>query len=97
MAKTARYTEEDVLEELGGFDLLVIDEVGASRGSDWEVQLLHEVIDRRYQAVRPTIVVSNLTTTDLKDYIGERALDRLRQGGGDLVGFTWASVRRATP
>lgn len=97
MGKTARYTEEDVLEELGGLDLLVIDEVGASRGSDWEVQLLHEVIDRRYQAVRPTIVVSNLITSDLKDYIGERAMDRLRQGGGDLIGFTWASVRRATP
>lgn len=97
MSRAPKFTEEDVLEELGGFDLLVIDEVGASRGSDWEVQLLHEVIDRRYQAVRPTIVVSNLITSDLKDYIGERAMDRLRQGGGDLIGFTWASVRRATP
>lgn len=97
MAKGAQHTEDDVLAELAGFDLLVIDEVGASRGSDWEVALLHEAIDKRYQAVRPTIVVSNLDRQGLQDYIGTRAMDRLRQGGGELIGFTWDSERRAAP
>lgn len=94
MARTATFTEENALAELASFDLLVVDEVGASKGSDWEVALLHEVIDRRYQAIRPTIVISNLDRQGLQEYIGARALDRLRQGGGDLIGFTWNSERR---
>ncbi len=93
MAKGATYTERDVIDELAGADLLIIDEIGAQRGSDYEVGLLHEIIDRRYQLVVPTVVVSNLLVDDLKAYIGERALDRLRQGGGKAVGFTWESAR----
>lgn len=93
MAKGATYTERDVVDELAAADLLVIDEVGAQRGSEYELGLIHEVIDRRYQFVYPTVVVSNLLVDALKDYIGERAIDRLRQGGGKAVGFTWPSAR----
>ncbi|HCK4881557.1 TPA: ATP-binding protein, partial [Pseudomonas aeruginosa] len=90
MARNAQYTERDVLAELVGFDLLVIDEVGAQGGTEYERGLLHEVIDQRYQQVVPTILISNLPADDslampgaptLRDFIGERALDRLRQGG----------------
>ncbi|MNF71161.1 DNA replication protein DnaC [compost metagenome] len=94
MRKGAQYTDRDVIEELADFDLLVIDEVGAQTGTEFERGLLHEVIDRRYQMVRPTVLVSNLTIEQLAAFIGERALDRLRQGGGVQVGFTWGSVRR---
>ncbi len=93
MTKGAVYDERDVISELAGADLLVIDEIGAQRGSEYEIGLLHEVIDKRYQLVLPTVIISNLLVDDLKGYIGERALDRLRQGGGKAVGFTWASAR----
>lgn len=94
MRKGAQYTDRDVIEELADFDLLVIDDVGAQAGTEYERSLMHEVIDRRYQMVRPTVLVSNLTLEQLTAFIGERALDRLRQGGGIQVGFTWGSVRR---
>ena len=93
MAKGATYDERDVINELAGADLLIIDEIGAQRGTDYEVGILHEVIDKRYQLVLPTVIISNLLVDDLKSYIGERALDRLRQGGGKAVGFTWESAR----
>ena len=89
------YTDRDVVLHLGGLDLLVIDEVGCQKGSDYELGLLHAIIDRRYQAVLPTVLISNLSTENLKAYIGDRALDRLRQNGGMAVGFTWASMRSA--
>lgn len=101
MAKNAQYTERDVIEELAGFDLLVIDEVGAQSGTEYERGLLHEVIDQRYQQVLPTVLISNLPADaaapvdgqlTLQDFIGERALDRLRQGGR-AVRFTWGSAR----
>ena len=93
MVRGADYTERDVIAELAGLDLLVIDEIGAQKGSDYELGLLHEVVDRRYQLVRPTVVVSNLPASTLGQFIGDRALDRLRQNGGQAVGFSWSSMR----
>lgn len=104
MARDSGYTEGDVIDELSGFDLLVIDEVGAQAGTAYELGVLHEVIDKRYQLLKPTVLVSNLPakpTTDvdgkplpsLEQYIGARALDRLRENGALLAGFTWGSAR----
>lgn len=93
MVPESGYTDRDVVVHLGGLDLLVIDEVGCQKGSDYELGLLHAIIDRRYQAVLPTVLISNLGVDGLRSYIGDRALDRLRQNGGMAVGFTWASMR----
>ncbi len=95
MAPGSGYTDREVAVHLGGLDLLVIDEIGAQKGSEYELGLLHSIIDRRYQAVLPTVVISNLSADGLKSYIGDRALDRLRQNGGQQVGFTWESKRAA--
>lgn len=93
MDRSVTYTDRDLLDELAGFDLVVIDEVGAQAGTAYELGLLHEVIDRRYQLILPTVLVSNLPAEDLSRYIGDRALDRMRQNGGQAVGFTWSSMR----
>ncbi|MHC8348685.1 ATP-binding protein [Pseudomonas sp. RT4P38] len=94
MDRSAGYSERDVIAELADFDLLVIDEVGAQAGTAYELAMLHEVFDRRYQLVRPTVVVSNMDARGLGQYIGERALDRLRENKALLAGFTWESDRR---
>lgn len=93
MVPGSGYTDRDVTVHLGSLDLLVIDEVGCQKGSEYELGLLHSIIDRRYQAVLPTVVISNLSAEGLKAYIGERAIDRLRQNGGQRIGFTWSSMR----
>ncbi|MGO3542320.1 MAG: ATP-binding protein [Pseudomonas helleri] len=104
MDRNAGFSEGDVIEELASFDLLVLDEVGAQAGTQYELSVLHEVIDKRYQLFRPTVLVSNLPATSksdaggnaapsLEQYIGARALDRLRENGAKLAGFTWASAR----
>ncbi|MBX9405998.1 ATP-binding protein [Pseudomonas baetica] len=104
MGRDSGYTEGDVIDELSSVDLLVIDEVGAQAGTAYELAALHEVIDKRYQLLKPTVLVSNLpakpaTDADgkplpsLEQYIGARALDRLRENGALLAGFTWASAR----
>lgn len=95
MVPGSGYTDRDVIVHLSGLDLLVIDEVGCQKGSEYELGLLHGIIDRRYQAVLPTVLISNLSIEGLKAYIGDRALDRLRQNGGKAVGFTWSSMRAA--
>lgn len=91
--------DSDITERqaINGFiepDLLILDEVGVQFGSDTEKLILFEIINGRYEEVKPTIVISNLAKDALEQFLGERAFDRLREGGGRLVVFDWPSYRR---
>ncbi|MEE5042926.1 ATP-binding protein [Pseudomonas alliivorans] len=88
-------TESQAYADLIAPHLLVIDEVGLQNGTDFERQVLFEVINGRYEQLKPTIVVSNLSITDLKLSMGDRAVDRLRDRGGIVCLFRWPSARGA--
>lgn len=91
-----RDSQETVDEVLNCFrlpDLLVLDEVGVQFGTDGELAQLTEIIDLRYRDVKPTLVVSNCTREELKKFLGERGVDRLRENGGKVVIFDWVSRR----
>lgn len=87
-------TERDAIRSFIAPDLLILDEVGVQFGSDTEKLILFEIINGRYEEVKPTIVISNLAKDALEKFLGERSFDRLREGGGRLVVFDWPSYRR---
>uniref|UniRef100_UPI00333EA0DC ATP-binding protein n=1 Tax=Castellaniella defragrans TaxID=75697 RepID=UPI00333EA0DC len=92
--KGADRTERDAIEALIAPDLLILDEVGVQFGSDAEKLILFEIINGRYESMRPTIVISNLNMAGLQEYLGERVVDRLREGGGRAILFDWPSYRK---
>jgi DNA replication protein DnaC len=87
-------SEQDVINDFVNYDLLIIDEIGVQSGTESERNLIFTIIDERYQAVRPTIVISNLTEKELAPLISERSIDRIKQFSGTLT-FDWASYRTA--
>jgi DNA replication protein DnaC len=74
--------------------LLILDEIGVQFGTDAEKILAYQVINTRYENVLPTIAISNKSEKELSSYIDERTIDRLREGGGAVINFTWASNRK---
>tara|TARA_R110002096_G_scaffold335855_2_gene529371 strand:- start:88 stop:873 length:786 start_codon:yes stop_codon:yes gene_type:complete len=92
-AKDSEETEEDVLSIYINTELLIIDEVGSQFGSDTEKLFIFDIIDGRYQDMKPTILISNLDIEGIKEAIGERCVDRLREGGGSMIAFDWKSSR----
>jgi DNA replication protein DnaC len=50
---------EDLMGPLVEVPVLVIDELGKGRGSDWELSVLDELISKRYNARRTTLFTSN--------------------------------------
>jgi DNA replication protein DnaC len=91
-------TKEDEQVAIASFstpDLLVIDEVGVQFGTKTEQMFLTEVINDRYEAMRPTILISNLLAKDLEGYLGHRAIDRFYEGDSSVLVFDWSSYRRA--
>jgi DNA replication protein DnaC len=85
-------SEQDAINDLVEPDLLIVDEIGVQTGSDHEKMLLFEVLNERYQRLRPTILISNLNGADLEGYIGQRVMDRFRECG-DIIAFDWQSHR----
>lgn len=87
------YSESDVIKAITRCGLLVLDEIGATKSSEFELTLLFTIINGRYERQLPTVIVSNLAPKELHTAIGERCVDRLREGGGIVVGFDWDSKR----
>lgn len=90
----AEYSEAEAFASLVEPHLLIIDEVGATKPTEFEQATIFQVINGRYEEQRPTIVVSNLGPDALKSVIGDRCIDRLREGGGKALVFDWESARQ---
>ena len=92
-SRGADETETQAIAALVCVDLLVLDEVGVQHGTEAEQLVLWDVLDGRYKARRPTLLLSNLTVPELEGYLGARIFDRLREDGGQVIPFIWASAR----
>jgi DNA replication protein DnaC len=51
--------EWEILKELCEAELLVIDEIGRSKGQDWELNWMSHIINKRHENIRPIILISN--------------------------------------
>ena len=87
-------TERDVISFFGELDVLVLDEVGIQFGSETERMFMFDIINTRYDNMLPTILISNLDINNLKEILGEQAVDRLREDGGKVLVFKWDSLRK---
>ncbi len=70
---------EDVLQRLSEIPLLVIDETDKVTWSENTRQLVFALLDMRYTADRPTVLISNATPEHLKPKMGFPSWDRLRE------------------
>jgi len=70
-------TEKDIMYALQNCALLVLDDVGAEKLSDWVQDVLFRIVDGRYRQKRPIMYTTNLKPSDLKDRVGPRIYDRI--------------------
>lgn len=84
---------QEAINHFRDVDLLILDEVGVQSGSDDELLLLTDVINARYGWMKPTVLISNLSVPDMEQMLSSRVIDRMREDGGALIEFEWASFR----
>jgi len=85
-------SEKEVLARLANAGLLVVDEFQERGESEWENRIMKNLIDKRYAAERPTIIIANLTRKELFDALGASIIDRARENGKSIE-FNWPSYR----
>jgi DNA replication protein DnaC len=85
-------TEAKIIEQHSNVGLLVIDEIGSQYGSDSEKIIINEIINDRYENMLPTIVIGNLSRTEITELLGVRVYDRIMHNGIEMI-FNWKSER----
>lgn len=78
-------SENQILKALNLCDLLIIDDMGAEKPSDWVSEILFIIIDSRYRRELPVLATSNLNTEELKNQIGKRVVDRMLELSQPIV------------
>ncbi|RST00943.1 ATP-binding protein [Streptomyces sp. WAC07149] len=70
---------ERELHTLARCPLLVLDDLGAAKGSEWTEELTYRLINHRYEYLRPTLLTTNLPIDDLHTALGDRVASRLSE------------------
>lgn len=89
--KDAQLTEAKVIEEYCKPQLLVIDEIHERSDSAWEDSLLFHLINKRYNAVKDTLVISNLSADELAKSLRPSIVRRMADTGG-IIECNWGRI-----
>lgn len=95
----ARTGANEIIRRATTTDLLVLDDLGAERLTDWGKDTIHRIVNSRYREDRATICTTSLPTNphdrdSLLFQIGGRALSILHQIC-DIIEFSGADYRHA--
>jgi len=70
-------TERELIEQVKTVPLLVLDDLGAERVTDWVAEKLFTIINHRHDEDLETVFTSNLSLEELAGHIGERTTWRI--------------------
>ena len=74
--------------------LLVIDAFQVRGGTEFEFRTLVSILDKRYDNMKPTILISNDTAPEFIEAMGADACSRMKEGGG-IIQFNTTDFRGA--
>jgi DNA replication protein DnaC len=75
-----RDREEEIISRITAAQLVVFDDLGAERGTDYSIEKVYNFVDSRYRSGKPMIITTNLTLNEMfqtKDLRVKRIYDRI--------------------
>ena len=88
----------EYIERLCRFPLLILDDFGMERGTEYGLEQVYNVIDSRYRSRKPLIVTTNLSLAELQnpqDTAHARIYDRVLEMCLPIL-FTGENFRKET-
>lgn len=73
---SSKESKSGLIYRYSNYKLLVIDEVGKFQNGKTEIDFLFRILNERYERELPTVIITNMTKHDLRDYIGKPLYDR---------------------
>lgn len=87
--KESKYSKEYFLQLFENVDLLVLDDIGAEKITEYTENILESILDSRTR----TIFTTNLSSGELKASYHERTYDRLTRGMGMDKAFNFEGIK----
>jgi len=66
-----------VLEYAIDDDIIIIDDIGSDKISEWKEEVFFSIVDERYNTMKPTIFTSNLSRDEFEKTYHKRIISRL--------------------
>ena len=70
--QSGRDEETSILNRLGYAKLVIFDDLGAERGTDYALEKVYNIVDSRYRKNLPMILTTNLTIEEMKSEVDMR-------------------------
>lgn len=89
-------TEKSAILRYTDLDVLIIDEYGLhdrSAKSPYILECVHKVLYARYDAMKPTMLISNMSLNEIKSDLGDRLWSRFQDGGLSVIECNWTDAR----
>jgi DNA replication protein DnaC len=67
----------NIMEKVKSANILMLDDIGAEKVSEWVLQTLNYLINERYENLRTTIITSNFDLDKLETNLGSRVVPRI--------------------
>jgi DNA replication protein DnaC len=65
--------------KISAVPLLLLDDLGAAKGSEWTEEILYRLVNDRYEAMLPGLFTSNVPAAELRGTLGARVASRLAE------------------
>lgn len=76
-AENLKVRARGLLHRVRADAIVILDDIGAEKPSDWVEEQLYGIIDLRYRMQRSTIFTTNCTLKQLESQIGSRVVSRI--------------------
>ena len=83
---------QSILKGYKSTRFLVIDEFNEALGTEWERQIMTDIIDYRYGEMLATVIIANLKPEEAKNALGRSICSRAQETGGFVL-CDWPSYR----
>ncbi|HSG30670.1 MAG TPA: ATP-binding protein [Thermodesulfobacteriota bacterium] len=77
--------ENQVINPLIDTDVLVIDELGKGRANEWELGVLDQLISKRYNSTKITVITTNFVTKDINVNLNRDSKEILEYRVGERI------------
>ena len=80
---------EVIMNEIENADVLILDDIGAEKATDWATEKIYSIVNNRYNAQKAVIVTSNFDGEGLIQHYGgfrgRRIVSRFEEEGGQML------------
>ena len=76
--------EKKYLSMMKNTSMLVLDDIGKEKKTEWTQQILFDVINYRYEHLLPVIITTNFDIDSLGNYLGDAVFSRLYEMSGGV-------------